>query len=347
MKRFWVAAAALAIQLAMAAPAFPVVIESGDFVAHVRALEQLTFTANSNLYVAPSAANRSAFYTLACTLRAGNISAADVQAGALDYDLVQFTDTASGQTYQGLRERLVGGSPTRGWGSYFINLSAGPDALIEAPHPRFDMYTPEIGATVFTLSGASGFLMAGAHRNANGTGTADVAHLTDSIFQEVHKAWVGLGVQTIAWQIHGYNGSNYPSFPAGTDAVLSAGDGGVSDEIIRLDGAFADWGLLCFAYNTLSISDPLNITVNETYPGTTFSSLGATTNVQGIYSRSLGGSFVHIEMEQSIRFDASNRYSAAQLIGGVIPEPGTAVLLTIGMGILLARRRPKRTAHPA
>jgi len=190
--------------------------------------------------------------------------------------------------------------------------------------------------------------MAGAHRNANGTGTADVAHLADSIFQEVHKAWVGPAAQTVAWQIHGYKGSNHPSIPAGTDAVLSAGDGGVSSEILRLDVAFADWGFLCYAYNTLDPSDPLNVAVNETYPGTTFSSLGATTNVQGIYSNSLGGSFVHVELEQSIRFDAWNRSSAAQLIAGAVPEPLALSLLSLGVGVLCLRRGKQRlTGHAA
>ena len=122
-------------------------MESGDFVVEVQDLKDLAFGTSSGLYVAPTATEVGDFNTLAATLLSGNVTGADTQAAALDYDLVEFTDTISGRVFHGLRERLVGGAPTRG------------------------------------------FLMTGAHRNANGIGTADVADLTNTIFHEVHTAW--------------------------------------------------------------------------------------------------------------------------------------------------------------
>ncbi len=102
--------------------------------------------------------------------------------------------------------------------------------------------------------------MSGAHRNANGTGTADVAHLNESIFHEVHKAWNSITATTKPWQIHGFNIANH-FFPAGTDAIISNGDGTVSSEIITLDDSFDSNGFLTYAYNTLSPTDAVNVNV--------------------------------------------------------------------------------------
>lgn len=334
-------------------------IEAGDFVTLTEGLKDLSFTSGSNLYVPPSAGEQTQFRTLAASLLAGNIAAADVQAAALNYELVQFTDIPSGQAYLGVREILSMGQQTLGWGSYFINQNFASDMLVEAPHPRFDSNSWDIAARVFRQSEARGFLLAGAHRNANGAGTADVAHLTDTIFHQVHEVWNGLSAETPAWQIHGFNIASHPGFPAGTDVVFSNGDGSVSAEVVMLDSQFEGQGFLGYAYNTLAVADPLNVAVNGAVAGNVFSGLGATTNAQGIYSRGLGGVFVHIEMEQSIRFDATNRQLAADAIAAsilstfaasAVPEPASGAILGALVMLLCVRhgRRPavRRDCRP-
>lgn len=329
--------ALLVVMMPCAAPA--IVIEAGSFVTKVETLRDLTFASGSNLYVAPTPGERNSFATLAATLLGEDLVAADLQAAALDYDLVEFTDTDTGNVYHGLTEQLVGGDPTRGWGSFFVNFNAVTHPLIQVPHPRFDTNSWDIGARVFQQAESLGFLMAGAHRNANGPGTADVAHLTESIFQEVHQVWNGPGGENMPWSIHGFNEANY-MFPAGTDVILSNGDGSLSLEVVALDAAFEDQGLLTFAYNTLPVMDPLNVAVNGVEDGTSFSALGGTTNVQGIYSRGIGGRFIHVEMGQSIRLDAGNRLLAADAITDAImaseavPEASTFALAAIGLAML-------------
>ncbi len=187
--------------------------------------------------------------------------------------------------------------------------------------------------------------MAGAHRNTNGASTADVAHLSDSIFQEVHEAWVGESAERTAYSIHGFNDENH-AFPAGTDAVLSSGDGTVSTAVNALDDQLDGAGFLSYAYNTLNVNDAANVAVNELVDGTTFASLGGTTNKQGVYSRGQGGDFVHVELEQSIRFDESNRSAAAGAIASAItavPEPSSVALMGLVTVIAWIRRiHPRR-----
>lgn len=304
------------------------VIESGDFVGHIQALRDLTFNKDTGLYVIPSMAERDNLALAAATLMSGDIATAETQAAAVNYEVVQYTDSVSTNVYHGLRE--VNNTPTRGWGSYFVNLNATHEVLVEAPHPRFDTNSWDVAAQAFRDSDARGFLMAGAHRNANGVGTADVAHLANSIFQEVHKAWVGGAAERATYSIHGFDLDKHGTFPANTDAVLSSGDGMVSTFVTALDDQLDAAGFLSYAYNTLDVNDPANVAVNEAVVGSTFSSLGGTTNVQGVYSRSLGGDFVHVELEQSIRFDETNRIIAAGAIASAItavPEPSSLMLL--------------------
>ena len=315
------------------------VIESGDFVSHVESLRDLTFISGSNDYVAPTIAQRDNFALAAATLLSGDIATAETQAAVVNYDVVQYTDNVSTDVYYGLRERI--NASTRGWGSYFVNLNAAHEVLVEAPHPRFDTRSWEVVARAFRDSDARGFMMAGAHRNANGLGTADVAHLSESIFQEVHKAWVGGSAERTTYSIHGFDDANH-SFPAGTDAVLSSGDGLVSTFVSALDDQLDAAGFLSYAYNTLDVNDPANVDVNEAVVGTTFTSLGGTTNVQGVYSRSLGGDFVHVELEQSIRFDSGNRTIAAGALSSAItgvPEPSSLMLLGPLMIAVWIRRK--------
>ncbi len=331
-------------------PSGAITLETGDFVSEIERLRNLAFASGSNLYVPPTVNEQENFSTLAAALLAGDTSAADTQAAALAYELVEYTDSASGAVYLGLREQLVGGETTLGWGSFFVAPTFLAEVLIEVPHPLNDTNTWDIAAIAFRETRSRGFLMAGAHRNANGLGTADVARLTDSIFHAVHTVWNGATAERPAWQIHGFDKDNH-SFPVGTDVVLSNGDGGVTQEIVDLDGLMDDAGFPSYANNTLEADDPLNVQVNGAVDGITFSSLAATTNDQGIYSRSLGGIFVHVELERRVRFDEANRNLAASLISQAIslPEPSPALqtfsavicLVLLGENRKLAGRRQR------
>ncbi|MCA9177360.1 MAG: VCBS repeat-containing protein, partial [Planctomycetales bacterium] len=297
-----------------------ILVESGDFVAEVERLKGLAFGSGSDKYQVPNSVQLTAFRDGANALLAGDLTAAATQTWDLGYQLVRFTDTTVNQQYLGLRERLVGGEQQQGWGSYFVFPGATDNALVEVPHPIADLRSWEVGAIAFRDSNARGFLLSGAHRDANGADTADVAHLADSVFQQVHQSWNDVNGATTTWQVHGFGIGNH-AFPAGTDAVISNGTGGVSGEVVTLDQRLEGLGLETYAYNTLAASHPLNQLPNDTLDGTTFASLGATTNVQRQHASTLNATFVHIELERNIRDDATKRQQVGAAIATEIGGP--------------------------
>ncbi|PSO50393.1 MAG: hypothetical protein BRC33_03390 [Cyanobacteria bacterium SW_9_44_58] len=200
----------------------------------------------------------------------------------------------------------------RGWGSYFINPAAATQNLVEAPHILFDRFTPEIAAQVFLLSNCWGFLMAGAHRNANGVGSADVCDPINSIFQVVHQCWSRERQTT--WQIHGFANPIEKGFPENTEIVLSDGRGEISQPIITLEKILEQRGFSSYVYNTLLTDSALNQKLNGNVAGTTFRPLAATQNVQSDYNHAINGHFVHIEIESALRTSQSNRDKLASAI---------------------------------
>lgn len=304
-----------------------IIYEAGSFVNEAQRLSSISLNKGSNLYVQPTATELQSFAALAEAIWNGNIQQAAEYSTHLGYEVVQFTDTNSAKILVGIREILVNGQVTKGWGSYFINTDNRSNALIEVPHVKADINTDRIGAKSFLDTSSTGFLMAGAHRDTNGVGTADVCDLANSVFHTIHNTWINLLPSLDTWQIHGYAAADH-SFPTGTDLIISNGDGTVSDEILYLDKAMQELGFLSYVYNTLDALGEKNITVNDGISGQSFSSLGGTTNVQGQASRALGSLFVHAELEQSIRLNEINLEKSIIALTKAINEGSKALAPT-------------------
>ncbi|RIK88323.1 MAG: hypothetical protein DCC67_00735 [Planctomycetota bacterium] len=259
-----------------------------------------------------------AFRHVAAAMAWGDVAVAARKAQQFDYELVKFTDAETKRDYYVLREDLDVVKTIRGWGSYIINPASQVDALVEVPHPMADVHTPEIGGRVFAECQAKGFLLAGTHRDK-----ADVPDLVDSIFHQVHAAWIGPLAQVTAWQIHGFLSANHP-FPQGTQVVASTGDGAIAPEIATLDATLEQRGLAAYAFNRLPAEASENREVNGDVPGLAFTSLAAAKNEQGRLSRSLGGAFVHIELEGDVRASAASRQAVSSAIAEVIRSAAIA-----------------------
>ena len=289
---------------------------SGYFLTEVNRLKKLAFPKNSYLYQIPTASHLKRFGKLAKALINQDFNSALHLARELNYEVVRFVDTSSQQILYGVREKLINGQQSRGWGSYFINTSYPTNALIEVPHIIADQQTEEIGAKAFLMASARAFLIAGAHRNANGHNTADVCNPIPSIFQAVHEAWVLS--ETKVWQIHGFRLANHPNFPTNTQAVLSDGQGTISPEVLDLSQRMRTSNFQPYVYNNLPPSALLNRQVNQGLRGRIFSSLGGTQNVQSIYCHRQGNAFIHVELARSIRNNQTGREQVAKCIADSI-----------------------------
>ncbi|BBO30442.1 hypothetical protein [Lacipirellula parvula] len=249
-----------------------------------------------------------AFRHMAASLAWGDVKVAARKAAELGYEVIEFTDVDTQHEYYVLRENLKAVKTLRGWGSYIVNPQSKVDAIVEVPHPYADMHTPEVGGQIFEECEARGLLLAGAHRDK-----ADVPDLVDSIFHQVHAAWIGPLAQVTAWQIHGFAGQKH-KFPAGTQVVASTGDGAIVPEIAALDSAFDEQGMSSYVFTELDADNDDNKQVNGDTPGIAFRSLAAAKNEQGRLSRSLGGAFVHIELEGTVRTNKESRHQASTAI---------------------------------
>lgn len=281
--------------------------ESGNFLEEVSRLRHMAISKYSNLYQVPNWDELNQFSYLAKALAVEDTSTALDHAANLHYEVVRFTDQSTGQVFYGLREQQ--GHHIRGWGSYFINPAYQTKALLEAPHILFDQFSDEIAAEAFLSSAAYGFLLAGAHRHANGFNTADVCQHTASIFHVVHQTWISPQIKT--WQIHGFDAST-KSFPNGTECVLSNGRGEISPEIQNLNQQLQTNDFQSYVYHQ-STNTIESQQVNQ-LSGDRFHELGATHNIQGIYCHQIGAAFTHMELSKQLRNRTSTRSQVAKVI---------------------------------
>ena len=291
------------------------IVKSGTLSLEIARLETLVLASGSYKYVTPTTTQLSALRLLANQIENDELTAAGCEADKLAYELVLFTDTRNSRTYRLLREKLATTDTTNklGWGSYVYD-GQGMNGLVEAPHPKSDLETPGLAIEVFYGAGAKGYLMAGAHRLANG-GTesnpvgqlANVAAHRNSMFHVFHEEWSE--IDTLPIQIHGFAIGNHTNFPSDTKAVISNGDGVVRGPHYDLDEALDRRGLLSFAWNTDSAADSSINCTNTTHPCTTsfkdgdiFIDVGGNYNEQAEYTRDVQGSaFLHVELARDVR----------------------------------------------
>lgn len=322
-----------AVTLNVGAPVIHV--RGGDLIAEAQRHENFAggaFDENTGTYVVPAPNVLQQFRNAAAELWTGNLDGAVAHVANVGYEGVIFRDTNYNRTYFGLQPAETNGVPISGWGIYFVDTNSLIAALVEAPHPNSDFRSPLLSAEVLLKSGSRGFLLAGAHRNANGSQTADVAHLTNSVFHVVHETWAGQNGQNTAWQIHGYGTNNYPQFPSGHEAILSTGEDDpnfMSANIANLDTHLEAAGVATYAFTkNMPTNHPLNLQVNGAIDGFTFQPLGARSNDQGLVSRARGGTFVHLEFAKHRRTDPALRTSTAGAIANAILASGDPPVIT-------------------
>lgn len=319
--------------------------ESGDFrdeIDRQKGIINTYFSANTYNFVVPTSSDLTYFRTMCETLRSGNLVKTASLANAVNYDLVQYKDTAVNRTYYMLRER--NNSSRKGWGSFVYNFSYTTDIAVEVPHVLYDQNTEDVGARTLQATNARCFTIAGAHRACCGTiddrvgGVSDPTWESATVFQSAHKAFNGPAGKTVGWQIHGFGSST--DEPAGAGALLADGSGRVGMQHRFLDNALEQRGIASYVYNDYSASGAINREVNATVTASgtvTYVNgwdlpLNAKQNVQANFSSSShsGATFVHIELSAKWRAYPSSTYSTANrsAVANAIADAATRVSLT-------------------
>jgi len=210
-----------------------ILTQQGDIVAFIEALP--IPGANSHAFNQPSSASIASWRPVVDALFSGNYQTAANLADPLNYNVVQFNDTARSRTYYLLVERLnPSGAPINGLGTYVYNPSACRNLSIQAPHAGGDANTLPEAATLFADLNATALLVAGTHRCANTTEStcdgsstvcgspnnkfviSDVAHFALNYYEPAHEEILKTIPNLITVAIHG-EGEHTP------DAIISNG----------------------------------------------------------------------------------------------------------------------------
>lgn len=285
-----IAAAASAGSSVSDAASHEALTASGDLQAYVNAYITKNPGRDSGRYRIPSTAERAAMRAAWRSVMLGDLSAAATTAGPLGYQVVRYTDTATRRVAVLLAERSTSDRRwVRGWGLFAWAPSATNSLLVEVTHPVADVETEDVGVVAFRRARGRALFVAGAHRDANPDGRADVAHRTDTVFHVIHESSVT--ARSTVFQPHGYADATTPE-----DVVASRGD--------RADHLVTDVASeLRAAAFTVCL-----------YDGALCSNLAGTTNAQGIVTRRIGGRFLHLEMARRVRTDAAMRDRLAGVV---------------------------------
>lgn len=249
---------------------------TGDLLNQVNRLEATLPRASSEGYVVPTEAEQAAFTDLVRRLGAEDPNRAAGFAAENSYELARYADRGEDGAESWLLREL---SPIRkGWGLYAFRIQGAHDVVVEAPHPLADAGTAAIAASIYRLLQARALLIAGAHRDADANGAADVAHDPQSVFQAIHAA-LSKSPTTIILQIHGFAADKHPGYPA---VVLGSDEAQPSDLIKQLAAELEQAGV------KVGVCD-----------GEAWQQLCGVTNVQSRHSQP--ATFIHVELNETLR----------------------------------------------
>ena len=94
-------------------------------------------------------------------------------ARVMGYGLQLIRDRQTSDMYIALPEKQE--TEIRGWGTFVFKLGSPSPYAIEVPRPLYELRSYDFGQNLFTRTGASELLIAGAHPGANRDGSADIS----------------------------------------------------------------------------------------------------------------------------------------------------------------------------
>jgi hypothetical protein len=257
-----------------------------DFDVFISELEITMPGACMEGYLIPKTTDEQAFRSMTIYIIGENPEAAVKLASKFKYELLLLFDQAEtdAESYVLWEQQPI----EKGWGIYFFRKRSFRNIVVEAPHPDADEYTAALALDLYRALDAKALLIAGAHRDANMDGSADLTHARESIFQTVHLALFNPAEEpndeTIFLQVHGYSVDRHPNLP---DVII-----GYNWEKDPEKDALLSNIVQSIQENDIRVG----VCGGQNYRG-----LCGISNVQR--SATEGGIFIHIELSGTIRKD--------------------------------------------
>lgn len=256
----------------------------GNFRNQISLLEENMPRPKSERYIVPTTQEQADFVKLVSLINKNEVGHTGDLLNKNYYRLNYYVDRGDDYALSYLlrEQRPI----QKGWGLYAFRANSTSNIIIEAPHPLYDRRTPSVALDIYRALDARALLIAGAHRNANGDGSADAAHSQNSIFESVHEALakevLAASGQVIILQIHGFHSikhAGYPQVVFGFGSKIDTRELSLGQE---LEDTFAEQGLYVGACN-----------------GNTWKDLCGTKNIQAASPN--GALFIHIELDEEVR----------------------------------------------
>ncbi|MER5357795.1 hypothetical protein [Streptomyces sp. NPDC002785] len=213
----------------------------------------------------------------------------------IDFAIRTFTDTVTGRRFAEISDRAA--ERRRGWGRVYIDLSAETRWSVQVPHPVADAGSEQLGIGVLRARRGGVLVLAGAHRNADRQGRADVAHRRDTVFDAVCDELAARRLPGL--QIHGFADSTEPDYDV--IASLGAAEKGLPTARRAATALRHEGFAVCRAWARRC-------------------ALEGRGNVQGREAAAQGVPFLHMEFSRTVRDDASRVGRAAEAMAAVLPS---------------------------
>ncbi|KAJ7058731.1 hypothetical protein C8F01DRAFT_281409 [Mycena amicta] len=288
----------------------------------------------------------------------GNCTSLTVPSPLADiYTISSFPDDSGAQYCVASETYAENGAYAKGWGLFAVPATHNAirlDIHLSAPHPQFDLFTPEQAGALFKAVGARSLLIAGRQRmsyavpsdcviptdNTTVYYKTDPAHDTNEPFfpaniviRDWQNAHGGCPAATCAFiQLHGKAASTCP-----TDTMFLSSGLGRSAASIAWYTDTVDRPVKRIKQSLISAFTAAGHNFTFSLPSDSECSLTATDNVfgrllngvdvgevctRGASAEETEGEFVHIEQAIGVREDATGIYDAwAEALKGAFPLP--------------------------
>ena len=302
-------------------PPSAIVEVSADLAGYVTST--LSYSqAFSEGYSVPTAADLTAFDTLATDLLNGQLDDVRAAAGAVNLELVRFIDTAaSNNELYCLREVTL-----LGRGFFCVDFDSSTLHHISVPHPLYDQNTNTQSITVMRETGARFLSISTTHRCSNAAASScsgttsvcgasgpykvsDAAHNVDSYFHRFGVLVHDQNAGTYTIQLHGCGSTSCPSNQDDADIVARLSAGTTADlpgsELVNVLNTELNDELALFRLgSSVSCSEP---SMDKRLCGTT-NTLGRYINGQPDACQNpgttfTGSRFLHLEQNANLRVD--------------------------------------------